>query len=116
MHAPLISLAARFRYTDTTNGFRAYRRELLLDPRVQPFREVFSDYELHYYLSIRAPELGFNTAEVPVTRAYPKGKPAPTKITPLAGNLRVLRTLARACMRRYHPAAGADTRVERSRS
>ena len=42
LHAPLVSLAAGFRYTDTTNGFRAYSRRLLLDPRVPPFRDVFS--------------------------------------------------------------------------
>ena len=31
LHAPLISLAAGTRYTDTTNGFRAYSRRLLTD-------------------------------------------------------------------------------------
>ena len=63
LHAPLISLAAGFRYTDTTNGFRGYSRRLLEDPRVQPFRDVFSAYELHYYLAIRAARLGFRCVE-----------------------------------------------------
>src|SRR5579871_6337668 len=36
LHAPAISIAARTRYTDTTNGFRAYSRRLLTDPRVAP--------------------------------------------------------------------------------
>src|SRR5687768_9811358 len=71
IHAPLISLSARKRYTDTTNGFRAYSRRFLLDERVAPFREVFSAYELHYYLAIRAARLGFRVMELPVTRAYP---------------------------------------------
>jgi hypothetical protein len=71
VHAPLVSLAAGFRYTDTTNGFRAYSRRLLLDPRVAPFRDVFARYELHYYLAIRAARLGFDVRELPVTRAYP---------------------------------------------
>src|SRR5690606_15118792 len=57
LHAPLISRAAGVRYTDTTNGFRGYSATLLRDPRVQPFRHVFSRYELHYYLAIRAGEL-----------------------------------------------------------
>ena len=52
LHAPAISLAAGRRYTDTTNGFRAYSRRLLTDPRVQPLRDVFSGYELHYYLAM----------------------------------------------------------------
>ena len=33
LHAPLISSAAGVRYTDTTNGFRAYSRRFLLDPQ-----------------------------------------------------------------------------------
>jgi dolichol-phosphate mannosyltransferase len=102
LHAPLVSLAAGFRYTDTTNGFRAYSRRLLLDERVAPFREVFSGYELHYYLAIRAARLGFHTCETPVTRAYPPGK-IPTKIHGLRGNLLILRTLLRACRHRYNP-------------
>jgi hypothetical protein len=74
----------------------------LLDPRVAPFRDVFSDYELHYYLAIRAARLGHAVTEIPVTRAYPPGK-VPTKISGFKGNLRVLRTLFRACAHAYDP-------------
>lgn len=103
VHAPLISLAARRRYTDTTNGFRAYSRRVLLDPRVAPFRDVFNAYELHYYLAIRAARLGFRVEEIPVTRSYPAHGPVPTKISPFRGNLRILRTLVRACLHAYDP-------------
>jgi glycosyltransferase involved in cell wall biosynthesis len=103
LHAPALSLAAGYRYTDTTNGFRAYSRRFLLDSRVAPFRDVFVGYELHYYLAIRAARLGFRVTEVPVTRAYPAGEKPPTKISPLRGNLRVLATLARACLNRFDP-------------
>src|SRR5205085_4691280 len=96
VHAPLIGLAARARYTDTTNGFRAYSRRLLSDPRVQPLRDVFVAYELHYYLAIRAARLGFRCAETPVARRYPVRGKTPTKISPIKGNLRVLMTLFRA--------------------
>lgn len=102
LHAPLISLAAGFRYTDTTNGFRGYSRILLLDPRVQPFRDCFSTYELHYYLAIRAARLKFKCIEAPVSRVYPKGK-VPTKIKGLKGNVDVLMTLAKACISSYNP-------------
>ncbi len=105
LHAPLISCAAGARYTDTTNGFRAYSRRLLLDPRVQPFRDVFSRYELHYYLAIRAARLGFNCVETPVSRVYPSGGPVPTKISPVRGNLLVLQTLFRAVTGAYDPPA-----------
>jgi hypothetical protein len=107
LHAPLVSLAAGRRYTDTTNGFRAYSRRLLRDPRVAPFRDVFSGYELHYYLAIRAARLGFRVCETPVTRAYPPGGPTPTKIRGLRGNLHILRTLWKACRHRFDPPRAA---------
>jgi dolichol-phosphate mannosyltransferase len=103
LHAPLMSASAGFRYTDTTNGFRAYSRRFLLDPQVQPFRDVFVGYELHYYLSIRAAKLGFRVHETPVSRVYPAHGPVPTKISPLRGNWLVLRTLVRALRGEYDP-------------
>lgn len=103
IHAPLISLAAHRLYTDTTNGFRAYSRRLLTDPRVSPLREVFVGYELHYYLAIRAARLGFKVIEVPVTRSYPKGEQAPTKIHGVRGNVAVLRTLMKVVRGAYNP-------------
>jgi dolichol-phosphate mannosyltransferase len=103
LHAPLIAGVSGFPYTDTTNGFRAYSRRFLLDPRVQPFRDVFQRYELHYYLAIRAASLGFRVIESPVTRAYPKGEATPTKISPFAGNALVLQTLFKACRGGYDP-------------
>ncbi|MAG54966.1 MAG: glycosyl transferase family 2 [Planctomycetes bacterium] len=103
IHAPLISRAAGVRYTDTTNGFRAYSRRFLLDSKVCPFRDVFSGYELHYYLAIRAGELGFRIKEIAVTRSYPSQGPTPTKISPVRGNLAVLGKLVAACCHRYDP-------------
>lgn len=103
IHAPLISLAAGTRYTDTTNGFRAYSRGFLADARVQPLRDIFLGYELHYYLAIRAARLGFRVVEAPVTRRYPESGTTPTKISPVKGNLRILRTLAAAVLGRFNP-------------
>jgi glycosyltransferase involved in cell wall biosynthesis len=103
LHAPLISIAAGTRYTDTTNGFRAYSRRLLTDPRVQPLRDIFVAYELHYYLAIRAARLGFRVIETPVTRSYPTTGKTPTKISPVKGNLLILRTLAAAALGKFNP-------------
>lgn len=103
IHAPLISLSAGVRYTDTTNGFRAYSRRFLTDPRVQPFRDVFTKYELHYYLAIRAGRLGFRVTEVPVERRYPEGEAPPTKIKGIQGEIKVMRTLLDACLHRFDP-------------
>jgi hypothetical protein len=103
VHAPVISLAARMRYTDTTNGFRAYSRRLLSDSRVAPLRDIFMGYELHYYLAIRAARLGFRVIETPVTRRYPGTGQTPTKISPVKGSLLILRTLAAAALGRFDP-------------
>jgi dolichol-phosphate mannosyltransferase len=103
LHAPLLSLSSGFKWTDTTQGFRAYRSAVLLDPRVAPFREVFSTYELLAYLSHRVPRLGYRCLELPTVRRYPKGE-IPTKISAVRGNLAVLKVLLRSCTGRYDPA------------
>jgi len=109
LHSPLISLAARRRFTDTTNGFRAYSRRLLLDPRVQPFRDIFWSYEILFYLAIRASRLGFRVTEIPTTRAYPYNEKSPTKISPIRGTMNLLKILMRAVFIGYNP---KDNRVE----
>lgn len=105
IHAPVISLAARHWFTDTTNAYRAYSRAYLTHPAVQPLREVFVGYELLAYLSIRATQLGFSACEVPVTRAYPRGEAAPTKIKGARGNANLLKVLFAALAGRYNPPA-----------
>lgn len=102
LHAPLISIAARERHTDTTNGFRAYSARLLADRRIAVFRDVFSRYELHYHLAIESSrDARFRNTETPVTRAYPANGKTPTKISPIRGNAAVLRQVANAALGRY---------------
>ncbi len=103
LHVPAMRMASGFRYTDTTNGFRAYSSRFLADSRVALFRDVFLGYELHYYLAIKAARLGFRVIEIPVKRVYPSGVKAPTKISPIRGNLRVIRCLFAACFSYYDP-------------
>lgn len=102
IHAPLLSFFSRFKWTDTTQGFRAYSRRMLLDNDLAIFRDVFTTYELLAYLSYRAPKLGFNCKEVGTTRKYPKGE-VPTKISSFKGNLEVLMVLFKACYGKYNP-------------
>lgn len=102
IHAPMLSLFSGFHWTDTTQGFRAYSRKMLLDPRVAPFRDVFNTYELLAYLSYRAPKLGYRCLELATTRRYPKGE-VPTKISSVRGNLSVLQVLFKACFGAYNP-------------
>jgi len=105
VHAPLISLAARYRYTDTTNGFRAIHRSVLLDARVKPFRDIFDTYNLHYYLSVRIPRLGYRVTELPVRRIYPASGPVPSKISGIRSKLHVMRQLLQAVTGGYSPDA-----------
>lgn len=102
IHAPLLSLASGFKWTDTTQGFRAYSRRLLLDERLAPFRDVFDTYELLAYISYRAPRLGYRCIEIPTVREYPMDQ-VPTKISGVAGNLRLLLILFAACLSKYNP-------------
>ena len=102
IHAPMLSVFSGFKWTDTTQGYRAYSRKLLLDPDLALFRDVFMTYELLAYLSCRAPKLGYRCIELPTIRRYPKGE-VPTKISSVRGNLSVLLVLFRACLGFYNP-------------
>lgn len=100
IHAPALRMASGFPWTDTTQGFRAYSRNMLLHPEVAPFRDVFQSYELLAFLSYKVPRLGFKCVELPTVRRYPKGE-TPTKISAFSGNLQVLKTLLSACTGQY---------------
>lgn len=103
IHVPLLRLFSGFHWTDTTQGFRAYSRRMLMDLRVAPFRDVFSSYELLCYLSYRVPRLGYCCVELPTTRSYPSKGVVPTKIRGIRGNISVLKTLIKTCCGHYNP-------------
>ena len=103
LHAPVLSLAARHWFTDTTNGFRAYSARYLRAPGVAPFRSVFNRYELLFYLTIRASRLGLRVGEIPVARRYPAHAPPPTKIAGWRGRLTIIDELFRVALGFFHP-------------
>lgn len=103
IHAPIISLTARQRFTDTTNAYRAYSSRYLTDERVQPLRDIFMTYELLAYLSVRATQLGMRACEIPVTRAYPKSGKTPTKISFFKGNSELMKILLKNARGAYAP-------------
>lgn len=100
--SPVLSLGAKHWYTDTTNGFRAYSQRYLLHPKVKPFRNIFKNYDLLFYLVVRAKPLGLKTKEIPVTRSYPKDK-IPTKITGFRNILDLIITAFKAAFGHYNP-------------
>lgn len=103
IHAPMLSLAARRWFTDTTQGYRAYSADYLLDPRVAPFRDVFDRYELLAYLTVRASQLGYRVKELPTSRVYPEGEKIPTKINGLAALVDLMIVVFNTLAGRYAP-------------
>lgn len=103
IHAPVISLTAGQRFTDTTNAYRAYSARYLSDERVAPLRDIFMTYELLAYLSVRATQLGYRACEIPVTRAYPRRGKTPTKISFLKGNSELMKILFLNFRGAYNP-------------
>lgn len=99
IHPPILSLAGRHWFTDTTNGFRAYSRRYLTDPRVQPFREVFFAYELLFYLTARAGQLGYRVCELGVRRS----DPVPNKITGAGAKWGIIKQLLAAASGQFNP-------------
>lgn len=100
IHAPLLSIASKFSWTDTTQGFRGYSRRLIESDKICLFRSIFQDYEMLAYLSYISPKAGFRCVEVPTSRIYPKGRIS-TKISPIRGKIQVMITLIRACLGHY---------------
>ena len=111
IHAPLLSIAGRHWFTDTTNGFRAYSTAYLLHPDVRPFREEFSVYNLLFYLTVRAGQLGLKVGHVPVVRRYPEDGKVPTKIGGFASKLALLKEALVAATGGYTPDAATHRRA-----
>ena len=103
IHAPIISITAHQRFTDTTNAYRGYSRRYLTDERVQPLRDIFMAYELLAYLSVRATQIGMRACEIPVTRAYPSKGKTPTKISFFKGNSELMKILLKNAQGAYNP-------------
>lgn len=100
--SPILSLAARYWYTDVTNGFRAYSAKYLLNPKVKPFREIFVSYSLNFYLTVRCNQIGLKSKELPVLRKYPKTH-IPTKMNKISGELNLLKEVILTTIGKYNP-------------
>jgi dolichol-phosphate mannosyltransferase len=91
IHPLVFSLAARKRITESTNGFRAFRTELLRDPRIDWRQDWLDRYELEPYLLLKAIRLGYRHCEVPVTKVYPDHSLGYTKMRPFVDWWSILR-------------------------
>ena len=85
IHPLLFSLAVRKRVTETTNGFRAFRTEILNDARIGWKQQSLNKYELEPYLLFKTIRLGYRHIEVPITKIYPPRREGYTKMRPITG-------------------------------
>lgn len=91
VHPMLFSAFVGKRVTETTNGFRAFKTEILRDPRINWRQQWLDKYELEPYLLFRAIRLGYRHCEVPVTKIYPPRRVGYTKMKPITGWWSILR-------------------------
>lgn len=103
IHAPLLSLSSGFHWTDTTQGFRGYSRSLLENPALSIFQTALTDYKLLFYISHRAPKLGFQCVEIPTERLYPLSPSVPTKIRGIGALVSLLVSLIKVALGKYDP-------------
>jgi dolichol-phosphate mannosyltransferase len=85
VHPILFSLFSGQRMTDTTNGFRAVRRAVLEDPRIDLEPEWLDEYGLEPCLLFKAIQNGWRVGEVPVSKIYPPKSLGYTKMKPITG-------------------------------
>lgn len=67
-------LLTGFPSTDPSNGFRAYRLDLLHDSRLNIWQDWLDDYGFEHYLNYLVLRLGYRVTEVPVSKTYPAGR------------------------------------------
>lgn len=67
--------------TDVTNGFRAYKTEILDDPKINVWQDWLNQYQLEYYLHYKVLTLGFRFTERPVSKVYPLERRGYTRIS-----------------------------------
>ncbi len=78
------TLLTGVRVTEVTNGFRAYRAEILRDPNINVWQDWLNGYELEYYLHYKVLTLGYKFTEKPVSKTYSHmGRTGYSHISPL---------------------------------
>lgn len=64
----------KYKGTDVTNGFQAYKIDIIKHPKINPFQEWLNKYELESYILYKAIENGFRFKEIPINKYYPLRK------------------------------------------
>ena len=82
------------RETPEDLGFRAYRLDILNDPRINVWQGWLDHYEYETYLNLNVLRFGYRYREVPVSKLYPaKKKVKYTHIRPFIDWWSILRPI-----------------------
>ena len=93
LHPWLMSRFARTSLTESTNGFRALRLDVLDDPRINLHQRWLDAYGLEVYLLWKVLKLGYRHREVPCSKIYPPRSMGNTKMKPIGGWWSMLRPI-----------------------
>jgi len=74
VHALLFSILTGKKCSDALEGFRAYKFSILDNPEIDIWQDWLDTYEYETYLHYKVLKLGYNYAEVPVSKVYPTNK------------------------------------------
>lgn len=91
LHPWLIGLFCGKKITESTNGFRAMKVDILKDDRINLYQDWLNHYELEVYLLIKIIKLGYKFTEVPCTKIYPAKRLGRTKMRPILDWWKMLR-------------------------
>lgn len=91
VHPLLMRIATGRPITDSTNGFRAFKLNVLDHPEIDIYQEWLDAYELEVYILYKVLSLGLKFTEVPVTKVYPEHNLGYTKMVPLVSWWRIIR-------------------------
>lgn len=92
-HPWLMSRFVGKKLTESTNGFRAVRLDVLKDPRIDLNQTWLDGYGLEVYLLWKTVQLGYRHTEVPCTKVYPPKSIGYTKMRPVTGWWNILRPI-----------------------
>lgn len=93
LHPWLFSRISGQSVTDSTNGFRAIHKRVLMSDNIDISGARFDNYELEPYIFMRAIRVGFKVREVPARKVYPPKNLGQTKMKPIVGWWSILRPL-----------------------
>ena len=97
LHAPILSFYSKFKWTDTTQGYRGYNNIIFKDKKINIFRNIFRKYELLAYLNYILPLSGYACIEIPTFRKYNKINKINSKIKGFSSNFEIFKILLKVC-------------------